>query len=147
MGLPKDRARYGSGRMALQTAANADEEAAMKAARNYGGANYTPAAASPERHHQHFGTFIVSCERADLRPVADGVMIYDDREARLDPVPLPDVPRAEVIDEFYDAVVRGIPPLHDGEWSRATLEVCLAILDSSRNQAEMTLRHQMEFRK
>ena len=82
----------------------------MKAARNYGGADYTPAATPPERHHQHFGTFIVSCERADLRPVADGVMIYGDDEARLDPVPVPGVPRAEVIDEFYDAVVRGIPP-------------------------------------
>ena len=56
------------------------------------------------------------------------------------------MPRAEVVDEFYDAIVRGIPPLHDGEWSRATLEVCLAILDSSQNQAEMTLRHQTGLR-
>jgi phthalate 4,5-cis-dihydrodiol dehydrogenase len=147
MGLPKDRARYGAGRKALQAAANADEEAAMKSARNYGGANYAPAAAASQRHHQHFGTFIVSCERADLRPVADGVMIYGDHEARLDPLPVPRVPRAEVIDEFYDAVVRGIPPLHDGEWSRATLEVCLAILDSSRNQAERMLRHQTGLRR
>jgi phthalate 4,5-cis-dihydrodiol dehydrogenase len=147
MGLPKDRTRHGAGRKALEAAANADEEAAMKAARNYGGENYTPAAAAPQRHHQHFGTFIVSCERADLRPVADGVMIYGDHEARLDPVPVPGVPRAEVIDEFYDAVVRGIPPLHDGEWSRATLEVCLAILDSSRSQAERMLRHQTGLRR
>jgi phthalate 4,5-cis-dihydrodiol dehydrogenase len=147
MGLPKDRTRYGLGRKALQAAANADEEAAMKSARNYGGANYAPAAAAARRHHQHFGTFIVSCERADLRPVADGVMIYADDEARLDPVPVPGVPRAEVIDEFYGAVVRGVPPLHDGEWSRATLEVCLAILDSSQNQAERMLRHQTGLRR
>ncbi len=60
---------------------------------------------------------------------------------------MPSVPRAEVIDEFYNAVVRGIPPLHDGEWSRATLEVCLAILNSSQNQAEMMLRHQTGSRK
>ncbi len=147
MGLPKDRTRYGAGRKALQSAANAGEEAAMKAARNYGGSSYSPSAALPERHHQHFGTFIVSCEHADLRPVPDGVMIYGDQEARLDPVSVPGVPRAEVIDEFYDAVVHGIPPLHDGEWSRATLEVCLAILDSSQNQAEMMLRHQTGLRK
>jgi phthalate 4,5-cis-dihydrodiol dehydrogenase len=147
MGSPKDRTRYGAGRKALQGAANAEEEAALKAARNYGGANYTPSAVLSERHHQHFGTFIVSCERADLRPVADGVMIYGDHEARLEPVPVPSVPRAEVIDEFHDAVVRAIPPLHDGEWSRATLEVCLAILDSSQNQAEMMLRHQTGLRK
>ena len=147
MGSPKDGTRYGAGRKALLGAANAEEEAALKAARNYGGANYTQPAALSERHHQHFGTFIVSCERADLRPVADGVMIYGDHEARLEPVPVPSVPRAEVIDEFYNAVVRGIPPLHDGEWSRATLEVCLAILNSSQNQAEMMLRHQTGSRK
>lgn len=147
MGLPKDPARYGSGRRALQAASNTDEEAAMKAARNYGGSDYAPSPAAAERHHQHFGTVIVSCERADLRPMPNGVMIYDDREARLDPVPVPAVPRAEVIDELYAAVVHGTPPLHDGEWSRATLEVCLAILDSAQNQAEMMLRHQVGLRR
>ena len=147
MGLPKDPARYGAGRQALRAASDANEEAAMKAARNYGGANYAPSPAVAERHHQHFGTVIVSCERADLRPVPDGVMIYDDRQTRLDPVPVPQVARAEVIDELYAAVVQGKPPLHDGEWSRATLEVCLAILDSAQNQAEMTLRHQVGLRR
>ena len=32
--------------------------------------------------HQHFGTVIVSCERADLRPMPDGVMIYQSGTAR-----------------------------------------------------------------
>jgi phthalate 4,5-cis-dihydrodiol dehydrogenase len=146
MGQPKDPSRYGAGRKALQAAADAKEEANMKAARNYGGANYAPSPASAERHHQHFGTVIVSCERADLRPVANGVMIYDDREARLDRVPVPPVPRAEVIDEFYAAVVDDRPPLHDGEWSCATLEVCLAILASSRSRSEVSLHHQVGLR-
>jgi phthalate 4,5-cis-dihydrodiol dehydrogenase len=70
----------------------------------------------------------VSCERADLRPLPDGVMIYQDGAARRDPLPPPPVPRAEVIDELYAAVVGGRPPLHDGAWAMATLEVCLAIL-------------------
>ena len=77
--------------------------------------------------HQHFGTIIVSCERADLRPLPNGVMIYQNGAARLDPLPPPTVPRAEVIDELYDAVVDGKPPLHDGAWAMATLEVCLAM--------------------
>ena len=51
--------------------------------------------------HQHFGTLLVSCERADLRAVPDGVMIYQNGTARLDAIPPPAVPRAEVIDEFY----------------------------------------------
>lgn len=145
MGLPKDPSRYGAGRAALQAATNADDEAAMKAARNYGGKNYAPPshAVLPERLHQHFGTIIVSCERADLRPMANGVMIYDDKEARLDPVPVPKVPRAEVIDEFYDAIVHGKPPLHDGAWSMATLEVCLAILQSSKTRSEIATTHQV----
>ena len=90
--------------------ANADEEAAFKNARNYGGAAYQPAAAQ-DLAHQHFGTIIVSCERADLRPMPNGVMIYQNGAARLDPLPPPSVPRAEVIDELYAAVVDGTPPL------------------------------------
>ena len=31
--------------------------------------------------HQHFGTIIVSCERADLRPMPNGVMIYAGRRS------------------------------------------------------------------
>ncbi|ARP98665.1 Gfo/Idh/MocA family protein [Pseudorhodoplanes sinuspersici] len=148
MGLRKDPSRYGAGRAALQAATNADEEAALKAERNYGGKNYAPSshAVSPERLHQHFGTIIVSCERADLRPMAGGVMIYDDKEARLDPVPVPKVPRAEVIDEFYDAIVHGKSPLHDGAWSMATLEVCLAILQSAKTRAEVPTKHPIAVR-
>ena len=70
----------------------------------------------------------MSCERADLRPMPNGVMIYQNGAARLDPLPPPVVPRAEVIDELYAAVVNGKPPLHDGAWAMATLEVCLAML-------------------
>ena len=57
--------------------------------------------------HQHFGTLLVSCERADLRALPNGVMIYQNGAARLDPLPPPAVPRAEVIDELYRAVVHG----------------------------------------
>lgn len=147
MGLRKDPARYGAMRRALRAAGNAQEEAALKAARNYGGSTYAaPGAASADRKHQHFGSIIVSCERADLRPMPDGVMIYDDDSVHLDPVPVPAIPRAEVIDEFYAAVTHGKPPLHDGEWSRATLEVCLAIRESSLAQLEISLRHQVGLR-
>jgi phthalate 4,5-cis-dihydrodiol dehydrogenase len=144
MGLPKDPARYGAMRKALRAAGDADAEAALKAARNYGGSAYAPPApAPPDRRHQHFGSIIVSCDHADLRPTPDGVMIYDHETVRLDPVPVPAIPRAEVIDEFYQAVVDGKPPLHDGEWSLATLEVCLAIRDSAETQAEIPLHHQV----
>ena len=76
--------------------------------------------------HQHFGTLLVSCERADLRALPNGVMIYQNGAARLEALPPPAVPRAEVIDELYRAVVHGEAPLHDGAWAMATLEVVLA---------------------
>ena len=85
---------------------------------------------------------IVSCERADLRPQPDGVMIYGDEAPRLESVPVPAIARSEVIDELYGAIVEGKPPLHDGPWSLATLEVCLAILESAREKKEIHLRHQ-----
>ena len=147
MGLPKDRCALRGDAQGSARGVIADDEAAMKAARNYGGSGYAPPAESPpDRRHQHFGSVIVSCEHADLRPTPEGVMIYDDDAVRLDPVPVPAIPRAEVIDEFYGAVVDGKPPLHDGEWSRATLEVCLAIRDLSQAQAEIMLRHQVGLR-
>ena len=49
-------------------------------------------------------------------------------ERRLDAVPVPPVPRREVIDELYAAVFDGLPPVHDGRWGLATMEVCFAIL-------------------
>jgi phthalate 4,5-cis-dihydrodiol dehydrogenase len=122
--------------------ANVADELAAKAARNYGGANYQPVAAAPEAHH-HFGTIIVTCDRAELRPMPNGVMIYQDGEARLDPLPPPKVPRGEVIDELYAAVVNNTPPLHDGAWAMATLEACLAILQSSREGRDIALTHQV----
>ena len=126
----------------LQRFANAEEESTFKAARNYGGAAYQPPAAE-NLAHQHFGTIIVSCERADLRPLPNGVMIDQDGTTRLDPLPPPKIPRAEVIDELYDAVVHNRPPLHDGAWAMATLEVCLAILSSARESRDVALKHQV----
>ncbi len=142
MGQRKDRARYGTAREALQKLPSAEAEASFKAARNFGGANYVPPAPDPERQHQHFGLVLVSCERADLRPQPDGVMIYADAEAKLDPLPVR-APRAEVIDELCAAIIEGRPPLHSGEWARATVEVLLAMLRSSREGTEVTLHHQV----
>ena len=120
----------------------AEDEAAYKNARNYGGPDYQPLAAPPPAH-QNFGTLLVSCEHADLRAVPDGVMIYQNGTARLDAVPSPKVPRAEVIDELYRAVVQGKAPLHDGAWAMATLEVVLAILRSASEGRDVALSCQV----
>jgi phthalate 4,5-cis-dihydrodiol dehydrogenase len=117
---------------------------ALKNARNYGGSLFAPAGGG--LLHQHFGLLVASCERADLRPTPQGVMIYAHAERRLEPLAAPKVQRAEVIDELYAAVVEGKPPRHDGEWGAATLEVCLAILRSSREAREIALQSQTALR-
>ena len=85
----------------------------------------------------------MSCEHGDLRALPNGVMIYQNGAARLEKLPSPSVPRAEVIDELYRAVVHGETPLHDGAWAMATLEVLLGILRSAREGHDVTLRHQV----
>jgi phthalate 4,5-cis-dihydrodiol dehydrogenase len=143
MGRQKDPSRYGAARAALRSATSPEIEATLKAARNYGGPDYKPATPPADLQHQHFGLLVVSCDKADLRPLPSGVMIYADTEQRFEPLPPPVVPRSEVIDELYEAVVNGKPPLHSGEWARATLEVCLAILRSAREGRPITLQHQV----
>jgi len=132
-GRKKDASAYGGARKALASSG----EQRLKSDRNYGGSEYTePAKAA---FHQHFGPIIVSCEGADLRPLPDRIEIFDNAGRRSVPLAAPEIPRVEVIDELYDAVVNGTPPLHDGEWAAATLEICLAILRSSREAKEVHL--------
>src|SRR5262249_20291362 len=119
----------------------------LKGAQNYGGASYTAMGSDDAtRLHPHFGFLIASCERADLRPTPRGVMIYGDDAPRLDAVPPPRVPRDEVVREFYDAVVHGRAPVHDGAWGLATMEVCFAMLQSAREGRDIPLRHQTALR-
>lgn len=122
--------------------ANERDEVAIKNARNYGGPEFRRAE-NRGVAHQHFGTLLVSCERGDLRALPNGVMIYQNGSARIDALPAPKIPRLKVIDELYDAVIRGRAPLHDGAWAMATLEVLLAILQSAREGREVRLRHQV----
>jgi phthalate 4,5-cis-dihydrodiol dehydrogenase len=141
LGAAKDPGRYGEARASLQKARSPEEELKQRTARAYGRGFVAPAIG--ERWHQHFGSIIVSCERGDLRPLPNGVMIYDDRDKRLDSLPRPQVQRSEVIDEVYDAVVNGRAPLHSGEWARATMEVCFAMLRSGREGRAIALSHQV----
>lgn len=142
MGSAKDPDNYGTARRRLLTMQSPAEEARMKAAGTYGGPEYKPpsgVANGPQPLHQHFGPVIVTCDRADIRPLPSGVLVYADDVRHHYPLPAPAVPRFEVIDELFDAVINGVRPLHDGPWARATLEVCLALLLSGREQRDVEL--------
>ncbi|GGD74424.1 Gfo/Idh/MocA family protein [Caballeronia grimmiae] len=140
MGQTRSADGYGAARRKLSKVASADDEARLKAAGTYGGNAYTPASKVAEtRRHQHFGPLIVSCERGDLRPMPDGIVVYgDERRERIE-LDAPAVPRAEVIDELIAAVHGGVAPLHDGAWARGTLEICLAMLQSSDEQRDVLI--------
>jgi phthalate 4,5-cis-dihydrodiol dehydrogenase len=133
LGQEKDPARYGAARRRLR-----GDEAGLKNDRNYGGPGFKPGDA---RFHEHFGPLIVSCDKADLRPLPSGVMIYGDGAQRLEPLPH-EAPRAGVVDELYGAVVNGRKPLHGAAWGLATTEACLAILESAKSGKEILLKHQ-----
>ena len=47
------------------------------------------------------------------------------------------------LEDFHKAVTEDRPVPHDGKWGKATLEVCLAIVQSSRDGREVTLSHQV----
>ncbi|MDB5595064.1 MAG: 4,5-dihydroxyphthalate dehydrogenase [Hyphomicrobiales bacterium] len=142
-GLPKDPSKYGASRAALRNAPDLAQETALKESRNYGGQAYADTSAPAGRKHQNFGLVIASCEHGDLRPGPDGVQVYGDLTQDFVTIAPPGVPRSEVMDELVAAVLDGTPPLHSGEWSMATMEVCLAILRSAAENREITLEHQV----
>ena len=148
LGMRKIAGNHGVARRALRAAPDAAAEVALKNAGNYGGSAYRSAAITDPatQAHQHFGTFLISCEGGDLRPMPHGVMVYDAAGARLEPLPPPTVPRVEVIDALERAIASGVPALHDGRWARATLEVCAALLESARTGVEVALHQQVSVR-
>lgn len=88
------------------------------------------------------GLFIVSCERGDIRQSPQGLFIYDDDGMRDAPIQVPGISYNNEIDEMYDAVMQDRLVYHDGRWGMATLEVCLAIMESARDRKEVRLTHQ-----
>jgi phthalate 4,5-cis-dihydrodiol dehydrogenase len=139
-GRRRDPEAYGTARRDL---AATPDEAALKVRRAYGPESPPMPAPAPPAFHHHFGFLLASCERADLRLTAEGVVVYGDDRRWLERTPLPAVPRAEVLDEFCGAVLDGRKPLHDGAWGMATLEACLALLQSAAQGREVTLHHQV----
>jgi phthalate 4,5-cis-dihydrodiol dehydrogenase len=129
---------HGAARRALAKAT--DETQARTQAFSYGSA-----AGSLPPHQPHFGITIATCAEGDMRASADGVIVYGRDGMREVPIPrggsMPG--RREALDEIRAAIRSGIRPLHDGRWGKATVEVALAILRSSREQRDVALEHQV----
>jgi phthalate 4,5-cis-dihydrodiol dehydrogenase len=145
---PKDAGRYGATRRALQSVQTPEEEIALRVSTGYGGERPVAAVGRPRGEsllQGELGLFVVTCGEADLRLSPDGVVAYTTDGMRLIPAdPWRGVAgRGAVLDELYFAVTDGRPVVHSGRWAKATLEVCLAMLESAREQREIHLSHQV----
>lgn len=144
-GLPKPADSHGKARTGLQAISNTARETEMRSRTAYGNPLPTALLGAGKQHQPHFGEVVASCEGADLRPSVDGVYVYSSAGKREVPVAAsPGAPGwAEVVDELYQGVIHGKPLLHDARWARATVEVCLAILESAGQRREIELHHQV----
>jgi len=89
------------------------------------------------------GILIVSCERGDIRQSQYGVYVYSDDGIQDVPLPEQGSSRRAELEELYNAVMLNRPISHTGPWGMATLEVCLAIMQSGREKREIFLSHQV----
>jgi phthalate 4,5-cis-dihydrodiol dehydrogenase len=89
-----------------------------------------------------FGILLVSCERGNLRQSPGGVLVYDDDGHHEVPVHDSGHGGEAELRELHAAITHGVPLSHDGRWGLATLEVCLALMQSGRERREIMLTHQ-----
>lgn len=142
LGQARSASDYGKARQALQKISSPEAEAELKNRRAYGETLGLEDTSLEGIGHNHFGFVLVSCDHADLRPTPAGIQLYGNTRKHLVPLPEPDIPRREVIDEWVAAIRGDKAPIHSGEWGLATMEVCFAILESARTGQAVSLRHQ-----
>lgn len=142
MGVPKDPHTHMRTRARWRAVEDEAAEADLKAQRNFGGTLYRPQEQAGPVASQHFGPVIVSGERGDLRLTPTGVQVFDEAGEHFEACGRPAVPRQEVIDEVWSVAREGQVPVHGARWSRGTLEVCLALLESHRAGRDIMLAYQ-----
>ena len=94
-----------------------------------------------ERKMPFFGLTVVSCERGIIRQSPDGLYVYTENGCEEIAAP-PHHGRAAELIELREAIASKRDPFPDGRWGRATLELCMGMLESSKAQREITLSHQ-----
>ena len=132
-------------RRRLRQVSSSEEEEQLKEGMRFGGQREGEFSHvwSGARKQPFFGFTLVSCERGDIRQTPDGLRIYGETEQREITLPSAKRGREAEVEELYHAVIEGRPVFHDGRWGEATLEVCLAILQSASERKEILLSHQV----
>ncbi|MDA1036391.1 MAG: Gfo/Idh/MocA family oxidoreductase, partial [Chloroflexi bacterium] len=90
------------------------------------------------------GIAIVSCERGEIRQAPYGVYVYTDEGRKEIVLPKNTASRDQELVELYNAAVLGKPVFHSGEWGMATIEVVMAINESTKTHKSIELSHQIE---
>ena len=94
-------------------------------------------------HQPFFGLTLVSCEGGDIRQSPGGLLVYTAHDQRELPLSLNHSPRDLVLQEWHAAITGSGRAVHDGRWGLATLELCLAAIESSRRRCEIALHEQV----
>jgi phthalate 4,5-cis-dihydrodiol dehydrogenase len=89
-----------------------------------------------------YGLTVVSCERGVIRQSEHGLFVYTQSGREEVAVPPSGGHSGELI-ELRDALAGRRTVFPDGRWGRATLEACLAVLESSRLHRDVPLQQQV----
>jgi phthalate 4,5-cis-dihydrodiol dehydrogenase len=133
-GTDKEPHRHGKTRVAFLTRAS-DLEA--HEALGFGG-RILP---TEQPYLPHFGLIVVTCERGDMRLSPNGILIHGIHGTREIAVPrgAGRPGHGDALDALWDAVREGRRCDHNARWGRATVEIVLAILQSSKSHREVQL--------
>jgi phthalate 4,5-cis-dihydrodiol dehydrogenase len=101
-----------------------------------------PAGRKEKPRQPFFGLTLVTCERGAIRQSPDGLFVYTEDGCEEIPCPEDNGHNGELM-ELVEALRTPRPAFPDGRWGKATLEVCLAILASSKDGRMRKLRYQI----
>ena len=131
----------------------------FKESTRYGGSRSRPAKSGPPardasgtpKRHAFYGFTVASCEKGDVRQYPEGLVLYTDAERRELPVHAGDDftlrYTSTEVQELHHAIVNDTPvALHDARWHKATLEVLLGVMQSSREHREVEMHHQTPYK-
>ena len=135
-GLVQSSGRRFPGKPRLTGPADIDQKAAVAHQR-------APAKSAQRlRRQPFFGLTVVACERGIIRQSPDGIFLYSEEGCEEITCPKGHGREAELL-ELRDALAEDRKVFPDGTWGKATLEVCLAIMASSKDGRARRMRHQV----
>jgi predicted dehydrogenase len=148
-GFPRDPETHTKVRRQFKTfAADPEKEALLKDEMRYGGAragarHVLSKPEDPGKNQPFFGLTVVTCDKGDIRQSPDGLLVYGEEGKKEIPLTQGNSAREEEVSELYEAIAGDKPVSHGGRWGEATLEVCLAIIESARERREIFMKHQV----